>query len=58
MRAFDAVARLGSVTRAAQELNLTRSAVSHQLRFLEDELGFALIEREGRGVILTSRGEA
>jgi LysR family glycine cleavage system transcriptional activator len=58
LRAFDAVARLGSVTRAAQELNLTRSAVSHQLRFLEDELGFALIEREGRGVILTSRGEA
>jgi LysR family transcriptional regulator, glycine cleavage system transcriptional activator len=58
LRAFDAVARLGSVTRAAQELNLTRSAVSHQLRFLEDELGFALVEREGRGVILTSRGEA
>lgn len=39
-------------------MNLTRSAVSHQLRFLEDELGFTLIEREGRGVILTSRGEA
>jgi len=39
-------------------LNLTRSAVSHQLRFLENELGFVLIEREGRGVILTSRGEA
>ncbi len=58
MRAFDAVARLGSVTRAAQELNLTRSAVSHQLRFLEDEVGFALIEREGRGVVLTARGEA
>jgi len=58
LRALDAVARLGSVTRAAAELNITRSAVSHQLRFLERELGFALVERDGRGVVLTPRGES
>lgn len=57
LRALEAVGRLGSVRRAAEELNLTRSAVSHQLRFLEAELGFALTEREGRGVLLTARGE-
>ena len=37
LRAFEAAARLGSVSRAAIELNLTRSAISHQLRFLERE---------------------
>ena len=58
LRALDAVARLGSVTRAAAELNITRSAVSHQLRFLEQELGFAVVERDGRGVALTPRGES
>ncbi|MBA4098394.1 MAG: transcriptional regulator [Rhodospirillum sp.] len=58
LRALDAVARLGSVTRAAAELNITRSAISHQLRFLEQELGFALVERDGRGVALTPRGES
>lgn len=57
LRALEAVGRLGSVRRAAEELNLTRSAVSHQLRFLEAELGFALTGREGRGVLLTARGE-
>ena len=48
LRALDAVARLGSVTRAAAELNITRSAISHQLRFLEQELGFAIVERDGQ----------
>lgn len=57
LRALEAVGRLGSVRRAAEELNLTRSAVSHQLRFLEAELGFPLTGREGRGVLLTARGE-
>lgn len=57
LRALEAVGRLGSVRRAAEELNLTRSAVSHQLRFLEAELGFPLTGREGRGVLLTPRGE-
>lgn len=57
LRALEAVGRLGSVRQAAEELNLTRSAVSHQLRFLEQDLGFALTERDGRGIVLTVRGE-
>jgi LysR family transcriptional regulator, glycine cleavage system transcriptional activator len=51
--ALEAVARLGSVTRAAAELHLTQSAVSHRLHGLQRELGVALIERAGRGVTLT-----
>lgn len=57
LRALDAVARLGSVSAAATELNLTRSAVSHRIATLEERLGFALTERTGRGVRLTWRGE-
>lgn len=56
LRALDSFARHGSVWRAADELHLTRSAVSHQLRLLERELGFGLLERIGKGVALTARG--
>jgi LysR family glycine cleavage system transcriptional activator len=56
LRALDAFARHGSVWRAADELRLTRSAVSHQLRLLEQALGFTLFERIGKGVGLTARG--
>ncbi len=56
LRALDSFARHGSVWRAADELHLTRSAVSHQLRLLERELGFDLLERVGKGVALTVRG--
>lgn len=56
LRALDSFARHGSVWRAADELNLTRSAVSHQLRLLERDLGFDLLERVGKGVALTPRG--
>jgi LysR family glycine cleavage system transcriptional activator len=56
LRALDSFARAGSVWRAADELGLTRSAVSHQLRLLESDLGFALLRRNGRGVALTARG--
>jgi LysR family glycine cleavage system transcriptional activator len=52
--ALEAVARLGSVTRAAAELHLTQSAVSHRLHGLARELGVTLIERAGRGVALTA----
>lgn len=52
--ALEAVARLGSVTRAAAELHLTQSAVSHRLHGLSRELGVPLIERSGRGVVLTA----
>ncbi|WP_144630533.1 LysR substrate-binding domain-containing protein [Bordetella genomosp. 13] len=47
LRAFEAVARLGSLSRAAAELNVTKSAVSHQLRALETDLGVALLRRGG-----------
>jgi LysR family glycine cleavage system transcriptional activator len=56
LRALDAFARHGSVWKAADELSLTRSAVSHQLRLLERDLGFALLRRLGRGVGLTAQG--
>jgi LysR family glycine cleavage system transcriptional activator len=52
--ALEAVARLGSVTRAAAELHLTQSAVSHRLHGLQRELGVQLLERDGRGVALTA----
>ncbi|RLP26786.1 LysR substrate-binding domain-containing protein [Mesorhizobium sp. YM1C-6-2] len=57
LRALDSFARHGSVWRAADELSLTRSAVSHQLRLLERDLGFELLERIGKGVALTVRGK-
>lgn len=56
LRAFEAAARLGSVSKAATELSLTRSAISHQLRFLERELKAKLVKREGRGIALTPAG--
>jgi LysR family transcriptional regulator, glycine cleavage system transcriptional activator len=57
LRALEAFARHGSVWRAADEMNLTRSAVSHQIRFLEQDLGFALLKRVGKGVTLTPQGK-
>jgi len=56
VRAFDAVARLGSVRAAAEELAVTPAAVSQQLRVLEAHLGIALTQRHGRGLVLTDSG--
>ena len=56
LRAFEAAARLQSISRAADELNVTHGAVSRQIRLLEDELGVALFSKEGRGVKLTDNG--
>jgi len=56
VRAFDAVARLGSVRAAAEELAVTPAAVSQQLRVLEAHLGIALTQRHGRGLVLTDPG--
>jgi len=56
VRAFDAVARLGSVRAAADELAVTPAAVSQQLRVLEAHLGLALTQRQGRGLALTDSG--
>jgi len=57
LRSFVAVADTGGVTRAAERLNLTQSAVSMQLKRLEESLGQPLLDRSGRGVRLTSQGE-
>jgi len=54
---FEAVARLNSFSRAAEEMNLTQSAVSHQIRALEDSLGEELFLRAGRSLSLTEAGE-
>jgi len=53
---FETVARLGSFKAAADELHLTPSAVSHQIRALEEELGVGLFLRESRGVTLAPAG--
>ena len=57
LRAFEAAARLGSVSRAAAELHVTHGAVSRQVKLLEDDLGTALFARDGRGLRLTEAGE-
>src|SRR5690606_11301186 len=56
LHAFEAAARLESVTRAASELHVTHGAVSRQIKALESELGKALFARQGRGLILTPAG--
>lgn len=55
--AFEVVARLGSVNKAADELNVTASAVSHQISNLEGFVGRKLFERTSRGLVLTPVGE-
>lgn len=54
--AFHAAARFGSVTQAADELNVTRSAISQQIRYLESYLGISLFVRDGRGIALSEAG--
>ena len=56
LRVFVAVARHGGVSRAAEALNLTHSAVSHQIRALQMDLGVALFQKVGRGLSLTAEG--
>ncbi|MCL4187837.1 MAG: LysR family transcriptional regulator [Rhodobacteraceae bacterium] len=57
LRSFAAVADCGGVTRAAGLLNLTQSAVSMQLKRLEEGLGTELFDRSGRRLVLTQQGE-
>ena len=57
LRAFEAAARLGSMSFAAQELHVTHGAVSRQVRALEEALGQPLFARQGRGVALTATGQ-
>jgi DNA-binding transcriptional LysR family regulator len=57
LRSFDAIARTGSVTRAAQQVHRTQSAVSTQLQQLEASVGARLVERSTRSLALTEHGE-
>ena len=56
MLALEAVERLGSATLAAAELSLTHSAISRQLKHLEEQIGVALFQRSGRALTLTPAG--
>lgn len=56
LKAFEAAARALSLTRAADELNVTQAAVSHQVRLLENQLGVELFRRLPRGLALTDEG--
>jgi len=56
-RYVDEVARCGSIRKAAEQLNVTSSAVNRRIMDLEEELGAALFERRARGVRLTAAGE-
>lgn len=56
LRAFEAAARLNSVSQAAEQLHVTHGAVSRQLKVLEEHLGVVLFSKEGRGVKLTDAG--
>ncbi len=54
---FEAAARHGNLSRAADELHISQSAVSHQVQQLEEHVGMPLFKRVGRGVVLTVAGE-
>jgi LysR family transcriptional regulator, transcriptional activator of nhaA len=57
LRYFHAVAHAGSLTRAAERLNLSQSALSVQLKSLEEALGHALFDRVGKRMVLTEAGK-
>lgn len=57
LQAFEAAARRGSFTAAANELHVTASAISHQIRFLETDIGLSLFHRDTRTIVLTDAGE-
>ncbi|MEG5265103.1 LysR family transcriptional regulator [Pseudomonas sp. JDS28PS106] len=56
LRAFEATARTGSVSQAAEQLNVTHGAISRQIKVLEQELGISLFSKDGRGLKLTDAG--
>ncbi len=57
LRVLEAVARHGSMNRAAAELHMVQSNVTARIRVLEDEVGIPLFERSSRGVVLTAAGQ-
>ncbi|MEE8533201.1 MAG: transcriptional regulator GcvA [Alphaproteobacteria bacterium] len=58
LRAFEAAARHLSFTHAAEELNVTQAAISHQVKALEERLGVQLFRRLNRALLLTDAGQA
>src|SRR6188472_2134448 len=58
LTALRAVAELQNLRAAAEALHLTHSAVSQQIRGMEEQLGFELFERRGRRIVLNAAGEA
>lgn len=57
LRAFEAAARHGNFSRAAEEIHVTHGAISHQVRALEEELGVSLFARHGKRISITPDGE-
>src|ERR671911_1627553 len=57
LRAFEAAARHLSFTRAADELHVTQTAISHQIKGLEERLGVRLFRRLPRGLLLTEEAQ-
>ena len=53
LRSLQAVAEYGAVTRAAEALNMTQSALSMQIKRLDDLFGESMLQKQGRGVVLT-----
>lgn len=58
LRAFEAVARTGAISKAAADLNVTHAAIAQHVRALENELQHQLTQRVGRGIVLTPEGRA
>src|SRR3954468_18280807 len=56
LKAFEAAARSESFTQAAEELNVTQGAVSHQVKALEAQLGVKLFNRERQRLVITEPG--
>ena len=57
IRAFEAAARHGSFTKAAEELGMTQAAISYQVKLLEDRVGTPLFLRQARKVVLSDAGK-
>src|SRR6185369_16577392 len=58
LRAFEAAGRLGSFAAAADELNVTQTAISRMVRLLEQRLGYPLFNRRANGLAISERGAA
>lgn len=57
MQTIEAVTRLGSLKRAAEEMNVTPSAISHRVRLVEEQFGQRLFERDGQGIRSTRNAD-